>query len=159
MRLRLVRNATLILEAAGLRLLVDPLLSEAGAYPAIEGTANPVANPTVPLPAPVEEILAGTDAALVTHLHNDHFDLVAAERLPPAIPLLCQPPDEPRLRERGFTDVRPVADRVTFEGLAVSRTGGRHGHGRMAELLGPVSGFVVSASKEPTIYIAGDTVW
>jgi L-ascorbate metabolism protein UlaG (beta-lactamase superfamily) len=52
MNITLVRNATLILETAAGRLLVDPMLDPAGARPPIEDTANPVRNPTVGLPFP-----------------------------------------------------------------------------------------------------------
>ena len=31
-------------------------------------------------------------------------------------PLLCQPPDADTLRERGFTDVRPVEDALSSTG-------------------------------------------
>ena len=50
MNITLVRSATLILETAAGRLLVDPMLDPAGARPPIEDTANPVRNPTVGLP-------------------------------------------------------------------------------------------------------------
>jgi L-ascorbate metabolism protein UlaG (beta-lactamase superfamily) len=40
----------------------------------------------------------------------------------------------------------------------VARTGGQHGHGEIAEALAPVSGFVLRAAGEPTLYVAGDTV-
>ena len=41
----------------------------------------------------------------------------------------------------------------------MSRTGGRHGTGEIAEMLAPVSGFVLRAEGEPTVYVAGDTIW
>ena len=50
MRLTLIRNATVLVEIGGTRILVDPMLDDAGARPPIENTANPVPNPTVPLP-------------------------------------------------------------------------------------------------------------
>ena len=73
-RLTLIRNATLLLEVDGQRLLVDPMLDEAGARPAVENTDNDRRNPLVPLPLPVEAIVDALDAVLVTHLHRDHFD-------------------------------------------------------------------------------------
>jgi hypothetical protein len=66
-RLTLIRNATVILELDGQRLLIDPMLDEAGTRPAVENTENLRRNPLVPLPLPVEEIVAGLDAILVTH--------------------------------------------------------------------------------------------
>jgi L-ascorbate metabolism protein UlaG (beta-lactamase superfamily) len=58
MNVTLVRNATLVLELSGRRLLVDPMLDPAGARPPIEQTANPVRNPTVELPWPAEDVVA-----------------------------------------------------------------------------------------------------
>ena len=159
MRLTLVRSATVILEIGELRLLVDPMLADAGAYPAYENTQQPAPNPLVPLPMPIETVLDGIDAVLVTHLHSDHFDAVAQMCLPRSVPILCQPVDAVRIGERGFKDVRPVETSLDLAGVQVTRVGGRHGHGAMADLLGPVSGFVFAAAGQPTVYLAGDTIW
>jgi L-ascorbate metabolism protein UlaG (beta-lactamase superfamily) len=152
-RLTLVRSATLILELVGKRILVDPMLDEAGARPPIEGTGNQVANPTVPLPFPAEEVVSGIDAVVVTHRHRDHLDASAEELLPRNVPVFCQPEDEEALRALGL-DARAVVNELDWEGLAIARTPARHGSGRMAELLAPVSGFVLD-----DLYLAGDTVW
>ncbi len=153
MRLTLVRNATLVLELAGRRIVVDPMLDDAGARPPIEGTRNQVPNPTVPLPIPAEDVVHGLDAVVVTHRHRDHLDSRAEELLPRDVPVFCQPDDEQALREVGL-DARPVQDSLVWEGIRIARTPGRHGSGRMAELLAPVSGFVLD-----DLYVAGDTVW
>src|SRR5207249_3818766 len=84
-RVTLVRNATLLLELAGRRLLVDPMLDDAGARPPIANTANQVPNPTVPLPFPAEEVVKGLDAVLVTHRHRDHLDLHGEKLVPRGI--------------------------------------------------------------------------
>jgi L-ascorbate metabolism protein UlaG (beta-lactamase superfamily) len=129
------------------------MLDDAGARPPIEQTANQVRNPTVPLPFPAEELVRGLDAVMVTHRHRDHLDSRAEELLPRDVPVFCQPEDEEALRELGL-DVRAVEDALDWDGIAIARTPARHGHGRMAELLGPVSGFVLD-----DLYLAGDTVW
>lgn len=152
-RLTLVRNATLLLELEGRRILVDPMLDDAGARPPVENTPNPCRNPTVPLPRPAEELVRGLDAVLVTHLHRDHFDDTAARLVPRDVPVFCQPQDAPRLEALDL-DARPIEDAVDWDGTLITRTGGRHGTGETAELLGPVSGFVVG-----DLYVAGDTVW
>jgi L-ascorbate metabolism protein UlaG (beta-lactamase superfamily) len=152
-RLTLVRSATLILELAGKRLLVDPMLDDAGARPPVENTQNQVRNPTVPLPMPAEDVVRGIDAVLVTHRHRDHLDGRAEELLPRDVPLFCQPEDEEALRAHGL-DARPVADELGWEGLRIARTPASHGTGPIAELLAPVSGFVLDE-----LYLAGDTVW
>jgi L-ascorbate metabolism protein UlaG (beta-lactamase superfamily) len=153
-RLTLVRNATLLVELGGRRILVEPALDEAGARPPVEDSPNPRRNPLVPLPMPAEELVRDLNAVIVTHLHRDHFDETGARLLPRDVPVFCQPEDAARLRELGL-GARPVDDELTWDGLRIARTGGRHGtDDRIADELGPVSGFVLDG-----LYIAGDTVW
>ena len=53
MKITQVRNATLLLDYAGTRFLIDPMLSAKGAFPGFEGTANSqLRNPLVELPLP-----------------------------------------------------------------------------------------------------------
>jgi L-ascorbate metabolism protein UlaG (beta-lactamase superfamily) len=153
MRLTLVRNATVILEVQGRRLLVDPMLDDAGARPPIPNTANPVHNPTVPLPYPAEEVVSDLDAVVVTHRHRDHLDARAEELLPRDVPVFCQPEDEEALRELGL-DARVVADELRWSDLRIVRTPARHGSGAIADALAPVSGFLLD-----DLYLVGDSVW
>ena len=159
MQLRLLRHATLSIRYGGASVLLDPMLSAAGARAAVEDTPNPRRNPLVELPIPVAEILKGVDAVLVTHTHSDHFDDGAAQFLPRGLPLLGQPPDEAKFRGLGFTSVQSIADQVTFRGITISRTGGQHGTGEIGRNMAPVSGFVLQAPGEPVLYIAGDTIF
>jgi L-ascorbate metabolism protein UlaG (beta-lactamase superfamily) len=152
-RLTLVRHATLLLDLDGRRLLVDPMLDDAGTSPPIEDTPNPRANPLVPLPLPAEEVVRGLDAVVVTHLHEDHFDETAGRLLPRDVPVFCQPEDEASLAELGLS-VEPVETVVDWNGLEITRTGGQHGTGEIAIELAPVSGFAIG-----DLYIAGDTIW
>ena len=153
MRITLIRNATVLLELRGRRLLVDPMLDPAGARPPIEDTANPVRNPTVELPFPAEQVVDGLDAVLVTHCHKDHLDDTAERLLPRDVPVFCQPEDEERLRDVGL-DARPIDASLDWNGLTLHRVPAQHGFGAVAEALAPVSGFVLDE-----LYIAGDTVW
>jgi len=153
MRITLIRNATVLLELRGRRLLVDPMLDPAGARPPIEDTANPVRNPTVELPFPAEQSVDGLDAVLVTHCHKDHLDDTAERLLPRDVPVFCQPEDEERLQDVGL-DARPIDASLDWNGLTLHRVPAQHGFGAVAEALAPVSGFVLDE-----LYIAGDTVW
>src|SRR3954451_384628 len=159
MDLTLVRNATLLVETGGRRLLVDPSLDPAGARPPIANTPHPRPNPLVDLPLAVDAVVARVDAVLVTHLHADHLDDTAVAALEPRLPVACQPVDEPVLRERGFRDLRAVEGGLELCGIGGARTGGRHGAGAIGERMGPVSGFVLRAPGEPALYVAGDTIW
>ena len=157
MHLRLIRHATLRLEAGGLQLLVDPMLDPAGARPPVESTENDRRNPLVGLPEPPEIVVEGVDAVLVTHLHQDHLDATAVELLRKDVPVLCQPEDAGTLRERGFADVLPVDRELALGPITVLRTPARHGYGADADALAPVSGFLIRADGA-SLYIAGDTV-
>jgi L-ascorbate metabolism protein UlaG (beta-lactamase superfamily) len=159
MRLRLIRNATLLVTLAGRRVLVDPMLDPAGARPPVEDTPNPVRNPLCDLPEPAAIVVRELDAVIVTHLHKDHLDATAIALLPKDLPVFCQPADADTLRAHGFADVRAVDDALDWDGIRITRTHGHHGTGRIGELMAPVSGFVLASEGELTLYLAGDTVW
>ena len=156
MHIHCIRNATMKISYAGRTLLTDPMLSEPGAFRSFAGIA---ANPTVALPLPVADILQGVDAVLISHLHPDHFDPAAATLLAKDTPLLCQPDDQPALTAEGFTDLHEVSTTIDWQGIRISRTGGRHGQGEILKKMGKISGFVLEAEGEPTVYWVGDSIW
>lgn len=164
MRITQIRNATLLVEYAGKTLLVDPLLAEQGAYPGFAGTFNShLAYPLVGLPLPLERLL-DVDAVLVTHLHADHWDAAARRLLPRGLPVFAQDEaDAGAIRADGFADVRVLDEGSVFEGIAIDKTGGQHGSDAVMAVIGArmgsVSGVVLRHPDEPTLYIAGDTVW
>ncbi|WP_123041885.1 MBL fold metallo-hydrolase [Cohnella candidum] len=158
MKLQLIRHATLAIEYGGLRIVVDPMLSEPEANPPIANTPNARHNPLVPMPVQAES-LANADLLIVTHLHQDHWDAAAATFFDKNLPLLCQPGDEPTLHQQGFSNAIPVQEHTTVGSVTFHRTGGRHGTGEIGLRMGQVSGFVFKANGEPTLYIAGDTIY
>lgn len=162
MQIQLIRSATLVIALGGRTILVDPMFSPAGAMDPIANTPNPRRNPLVDLPlddAARDRLLARIDAVLVTHTHRDHWDARAVELNPKDRPVLCQPEDEAKIRGDGFADVRPVAARLTWDGIELTRTSGQHGTGDIGRMLAPVSGFVLRAAGEPVLYLTGDTIW
>ena len=78
MRITLLRNATLVVEGAEQRLVVDPSLAPPRRWPPLSLIrSQPALNPTVPLPEGSREQLAAITGALVTHFrfgHADHLD-------------------------------------------------------------------------------------
>lgn len=155
MKLQLIRNATLKLDYAGRTVLIDPYLAPKHSLPSF---ANRSENPMVELPVAIETILDGVELVIVSHLHSDHFDSVAKQRLPKHLPIFCQPGDEGEIGAAGFTDVTPLTDRASWQGLTLTRREGSHGLGPVVELMGSVMGLTLEAEGEPSIYWAGDTV-
>lgn len=156
MELQLIRNATMRLTYAGHLILTDPYLGPKHAYRTLGGREQ---NPTVELPCTPEETVRGVEVALISHLHNDHFDPPAQEILRKDVALFCQPDDTERIRAMGFQHIQPIAERAEWNGLTIIRTTGTHGTGTWGERLNPVSGFVLKAPGEPTVYWCGDTIW
>jgi len=158
MKMQLVRHATLLIEYGGKRLLVDPMFSRAGSLPATVNTPNQKANPLVELPVDSEQLF-DVDAVIITHLHRDHLDEEALAQLSKQIPVIAQPVDQEKLREHGFQSVHPVEEQMQWEGMTITRTDGQHGTGEIGKAMGIVAGFVLRGELEPTLYIAGDTIW
>ena len=159
-----IRNATLRIDYAGVRFLVDPMLGDEGAYPGFPGTLNEeLRNPLVPLPFSLHEIIS-VDAVLLTHLHLDHWDDAAATALPKSIPIFVQDEaDGGEIRKAGFTDVRILASTTDFKGITLTRTAAAHGVKAVFEAMGSdflrVCGLVFSHPSHKTLYLAADTIW
>jgi len=155
MRLQLIRNATMRLEYGGRTILTDPYLAAMHSRPSFTGKSL---NPMVELPMTPQQVLQGVEMALITHVHSDHFDPLAQELLPKGTPIFCQPGDTANIGKLGFSDVTGVQGEVEWRGVKIKRTEGQHGSGEVLAAMGHVSGFVLRAKNEPTIYWAGDTI-
>lgn len=155
MKLQLFRNATLKLDYAGRTVLIDPYLAPKHSLPSFTGRSP---NPMVDLPVSIDEILEGVELVIISHLHTDHFDDVAKERLAKDLPIYCQPGDEDEIRSAGFTNITPLTDSAVWNGLTLTRREGSHGLGPVVDLMGSVMGFSLEGQGEPSIYWAGDTV-
>ena len=164
MHITQVRNATLLIDYAGIRFLIDPMLSAKDSLPGFEGTANShLRNPLVELPLPLAELI-DADAVIVTHDHPDHWDLAAQQQIPKHLPLFVQhQKDADSIRASGFHDVRLLNESAEFAGIRLQRTEGQHGSDDvmavLGERLGEVCGVVFSHPDEKRLYLAGDTVW
>jgi len=158
MEIQLLRHATLLVTINKKRLLVDPMLGRMGVMPPIQDSPNLKRNPLVELGASLD-FLQNIDGVLLTHTHRDHFDEAAIEQLPKHKPILCQVEDKDKLKRLGFSNVCPVVDECCWQGITIHRTGGEHGTGEIAKKMAPVSGYVLQAEGEPSLYIAGDTIY
>lgn len=159
-----IRNATLRLDYAGVRFLIDPMLSDRHSWPGFEGTVNSAErNPLVNLPLPIADII-DVDAVIVTHLHTDHWDEAAQNALPKTVPIFAQnEADAAIITGQGFTDVRILSESSAFNGVNLVKTAGRHGteahFHAIGDILGEVCGVVFSTAGQKAVYLAGDTIW
>lgn len=106
MKITQVRNATQIIEFAGKKFLIDPMLAAKGAWPGFEGTARSnIRNPMVDLPLDISSLLE-VDAVIVTHTHPDHWDQAAADLIPEDKLIYVQnESDEAVLRGQSFNNL------------------------------------------------------
>lgn len=138
MDVTLIGHATVLVEAAGLKVLVDPLF----------GLGGPLA--TVAEPAIPPEKLLNVDAVLMTHDHRDHLDPGFFPLLPAATPILVPAgfkwPDTMR-PPTTVDELEPWESRA-LGGITVTCVPATH--------RGPACGFVLEADGR-VLYIAGDT--
>jgi len=162
MNIKQIRNATIVVEYANKKFLIDPMLAEKGAYPPFPGTIRQDQNnPSVSLPTSVDDIVNGVDAVIVTHLHLDHFDEAAQKLLPKDIKMFVQNEEDAKeVQNAGFQKVEVLTKNTVFEGIQLVKTRGEHGRGEeLLKLMGEVCGVVFKHPSEKTLYVAGDTVW
>ncbi|WBF58252.1 MBL fold metallo-hydrolase [Lysinibacillus sp. JK80] len=160
MNIQHIRNATLVVEYAGKKFLIDPMLAEKGTYPPFPNSLRQdQSNPLVSLTTSIEDII-NVDAVIVTHLHYDHWDDAAKEALPKEIKIYAQNEEDAKeIKGAGFQNIEVLKEDTTFGDIQLIKTKGEHGRGPMVELAGLVCGIVFKHSNEKTLYVAGDTVW
>lgn len=163
MKIHQIRNATIIVEYAGKKILVDPMLSDKGALPTTPIPAKTWSfkrNPLYELPISKTEIVKDLDFVFLSHLHFDHWDKEAESCLPKGIKIFVQDEaDKLKIEKSGFTNVEILTENSSFGDIKLSRTKAQHGRGFMLRLAGFVCGLVLKHPSEKTLYIAADTVW
>src|SRR4029077_14761528 len=107
----------------------------------------------------VEQVLDGVHGVLVTHTHRDHWDDAAIQLVAKDLALFCQPEDLPKMESTRFVNGAAVHDERNWSKICITRTGGQHGTGDIGKAMAPVSGYVLQNEDEPTLYVAGDTIW
>ena len=159
MKIQQIRNATVVVNFAGKKFLIDPILAEKGTYPPFPNSLRQdQLNPLVNLPVSIEDLIH-VDAVIITHLHPDHFDDAAKEILPKDIKTFVQDEEDAKeVRNAGFQNVEVLQEDTVFEGIRLMKTKGQHGRGEILKLAGNVCGVVFNHPNEKTLYIAGDTV-
>ncbi len=154
---RLIRNATLRINYAGKNILLDPMLGEKGTEMSALGVNL---NPRVHLTMPVSEIVDGIDFVLLTHSHIDHYDDAAKRIIPKDMTWYVQPADYDTVAvKEHFVNTIVISDSIAIGEMTIIRIAGNHGRGKLGEMMGASSGYVLRAKGHPTLYIMGDCIW
>jgi L-ascorbate metabolism protein UlaG (beta-lactamase superfamily) len=145
-----IGTATTLIRYAGFTVLTDPNFLHAG-DPAHLGyglTSTRQTNPALEIAD-----LPRLDLCVLSHLHGDHWDRVATETLPKALPILTTPHAAAGLRRQGFTRPQGLATWDTCTAtkgetwLRVTAMPGRHGPPVVHRLLPPVMGACSSGGR------------
>ena len=146
---------TALLELGGVRLLADPTFDPPGSYPIGERVLTKTLGPAL---HPDE--LGHVDAVLLSHdQHPDNLDRLGREYLRTVPAVFSTAAAAARLGE-------PVRALPNWQQTELTRPGGgtlrltgvpaQHGPEGSEPLVGEVSGFVVSGTGLPTVYVSGD---
>ena len=106
MKITQVRNATLIIEYAQEKFLVDPWLMPKDSMPGFDSAVNfQIRQPRVKLPFEISKIV-DVNAVIVTHIHPDHWDDYAQDALDKNLKFFVQSEqDKQYILSKGFKDV------------------------------------------------------
>ena len=168
MQIQQIRNAMLKITFGGKTFLTDPWLAPKGSMGCfadmpmrcVDATKEHIPMPMCDLPMPLETILAGVDAYIITHIHPDHIDMTPTgigEPLKKTTPAFVQSnEDAEALLKNGFTDVTVLFENSSLHKVQLIKTPGRHG---TKIPCGPSCGVILKTPGEKTLYIAGDTIW
>ena len=161
MTIQQIRNATIIIEYAGKRFLVDPMLGKKGSFaPFPFSHHQELRNPLHGLHIKAEEIVNNIDCVLLTHLHLDHIDNTAYELLNKKIHIFVQDEQDRKTdMSHGFTNVEIIGEDSRCGDIRLTKTESHHGHWWMLPLAGHTCGYVLRHETEPVCYLAGDTIW
>lgn len=146
---------TALVELDGVRILLDPTFDPPGDYPSGSRTLTKTAGPVL-----TAEQVGAVDVVLLSHdQHPDNLDRGGREYVATTRLVLSTVSAEERLG--GGVQALPNWVRTTFdrpEGdtLVVTGVPALHGPPGSEPLVGQVTGFVLSGTGLPTVYISGD---
>jgi L-ascorbate metabolism protein UlaG (beta-lactamase superfamily) len=148
---RTIGGPTVVLELAGLRLLVDPTFDDPRDYDM--GGGRVLTKTQGPAVAAAD--VGTVDAVLLSHdQHADNLDLAGRDMTATAPVTYTTPLGAERL---GGTAVGMAPwDEATIGGLTITAVPARHGPEGTEHLTGPVTGFVLHGDDVPTVYVSGD---
>lgn len=143
-----IGGPTLRFRYAGLTWLTDPTFDEPGDYPG-PITLHKLSGPAVPV-----EAIGTIDVVLLSHdQHADNLDTAGRALLAQVDTVLSTPDAAGRID--GVRGLVPW-ETVTVGAVEVTAVPALHGPEGCEPLSGVVTGFVLRADGEPTVYVSGD---
>lgn len=144
----LIGGPTLHFTYAGLSILTDPTFDEPGAYP------GPITLHKLVGPAVASANLGPVDVVLLSHdQHEDNLDS-AGRALLAEVPLVLGTPDSAE-RIPHVTGLDPWQQHRVGDAV-ITAVPALHGPEGAEALTGVVTGFILEAAGEPTVYVSGD---
>lgn len=167
-RLKWVGGPTMVIRFGPIQLLTDPVLGEG--QQAFRVYDPNIGKPDVPQAraSPLPKVqLNAIDLVLLSHIHEDHLDRAAVERIGTATEFIVPPSQLADLRNRGGTRAGAIAPgevrKITRGGYAVTITAVQAQHSpepKFLPILGDVNGYWLEfrhGSYRRTVYWAGDS--
>jgi L-ascorbate metabolism protein UlaG (beta-lactamase superfamily) len=168
MKITQIRNATILLElesdGQSVGILVDPMLSSLGALPSLRFLGGKRRrNPIVDLPQEWDALSKRVTHALITHCQRGHFDHLdgPGKRFlrETGVSTFCMPRDADYLKIRGLrTQVLLGMKTQPFLHGRITPVPCVHGIGAVGRFMEHGVGYLIEFPKEPSIYLAGDTL-
>jgi L-ascorbate metabolism protein UlaG (beta-lactamase superfamily) len=161
-----VGTATVIIRYAGFTILTDPNFLHRGEQAHL-GYGVRTTRKTDPA-IEIDE-LPPLDLIVLSHMHEDHFDRVVAQKLDKTLPIVTTRQAAKVLKKKGFSSTHALKTWRTFtitKGKAVLRitsTPARHAPAPLNRLLPPVMGSMLEfqvpeGQTRLRLYITGDTL-
>jgi L-ascorbate metabolism protein UlaG (beta-lactamase superfamily) len=162
-----VGTATVIIQCGGFTVLTDPNFLHSGekihmGYGLLSSTRRTD-------PAMEIEQLPRLDLVVLSHMHEDHFDRVAAERLNKNVPILTTPDAARDLRRKdfhfayGLETWQEINVRKGISSVRITSMPAQHGPLMVAAMLPSCMGSVLDfkipgARADLRLYVSGDTI-
>lgn len=161
-----IGTATVLLRYAGFTILTDPNFLHRGDHVHL---GYGIRSTRLTEPALNIEQLPPLDFVLLSHMHDDHFDRIAAEKLNKNLPIITTHHAAADLEKKGFNSPQALETWETLTvvkgeaSLRITAMPGIHGPSILGALLPPVMGSMLefqtpNGETKFRLYITGDTL-